>query len=219
MALQKSRIDGCITFINHFSLQQGIEHLVNYKEFTGVGVDGFLLRAILGRQLSHNSADVYLPNILSDTPLLVFLVGGNKITSKLNSEAFTSRFPLSTVVGYVSGDKDGLKAAWESIKNSNPDLVVLGLGPGLQDVEALRLWKLSRGEGNVRLFVTCGGWLDQLSNPDFFPKWSYKLRLNWLLRLVREPRRLWKRYSYWAFRAIAKRSKLRKSVSEVNWLG
>jgi exopolysaccharide biosynthesis WecB/TagA/CpsF family protein len=219
MSSLKSIEHGCITFLNHFSLQQGMLLSVNYKEFTGIGVDGSLLRMILQNKVEHNSADLYLPELLQKMPLKVFVIGGTSETCKANSELLANRFSLAKIVGYVSGDSDGLRGAADGINQTNPDLVIVGLGPGLQDIEALRLWKLSQSVGGSRLFVTCGGWLDQLQKVDYFPKWAYFFKLNWLLRLAREPRRLWKRYSYWAFRSIAKRHELRKSVSEVNWLG
>jgi UDP-N-acetyl-D-mannosaminuronic acid transferase (WecB/TagA/CpsF family) len=173
---------------------------------------------ILRRKLEHNSADLYLPKLLQTIPLKVFVIGGTAETCKSNSELLAARFPLATVVGSTPGDADGLRDVAENLYETSPDLVILGLGPGLQDAEALRLWKLSQSSGASRLFVTCGGWLDQLQKKTYFPKWAYLLKLNWLLRLAREPRRLWKRYTYWAIRALVKRNHLNESLEEANWL-
>ena len=42
---------------------------------------------------------------------------------------------------------------------------------------------------------TCGGFFDQVSgNGDYYPAWIDRLNLRFLYRLVREPRRLWRRY-------------------------
>jgi N-acetylglucosaminyldiphosphoundecaprenol N-acetyl-beta-D-mannosaminyltransferase len=49
---------------------------------------------------------------------------------------------------------------------------------------------------HARLIMTGGGYLDHLAEAvDWYPKWIRRLRLNWLYRLWREPRRLWRRYT------------------------
>ena len=59
------------------------------------------------------------------------------------------------------------------------------------------------------LVVTCGGWLDQFAGGEpYYPAWAYPLRLNWLVRLAREPRRLWRRYTIEAIRAVRARADL-----------
>lgn len=58
------------------------------------------------------------------------------------------------------------------------------------------------------LVVTCGGWLDQFSGDSYYPSWAYPLRLNWLVRLAKEPRRLWGRYTVHAVRAVRSRAEL-----------
>jgi hypothetical protein len=51
--------------------------------------------------------------------------------------------------------------------------------------------------------MTCGGFLDQILQSNYYPAWAYPLRLNWLVRLAREPRRLWRRYTVEAVVALA----------------
>ena len=40
------------------------------------------------------------------------------------------------------------------------------------------------------------GFLEQIvgTDGDYFPPWANRLQLRWLFRLIKEPRRLWKRY-------------------------
>ena len=42
--------------------------------------------------------------------------------------------------------------------------------------------------------ITCGGYFDQVIVGDYYPAWAYPMRLNWLVRMWHEPRRLWRRY-------------------------
>jgi N-acetylglucosaminyldiphosphoundecaprenol N-acetyl-beta-D-mannosaminyltransferase len=48
--------------------------------------------------------------------------------------------------------------------------------------------------------MTTGSYIDHLADWDgvsasWYPRWADVLRLNWLYRLAREPRRLWRRYT------------------------
>jgi N-acetylglucosaminyldiphosphoundecaprenol N-acetyl-beta-D-mannosaminyltransferase len=49
---------------------------------------------------------------------------------------------------------------------------------------------------NVPVIITGGSYLDHLAERvNWYPAWANRMRLGWLYRLYREPRRLWKRYS------------------------
>jgi Glycosyl transferase WecG/TagA/CpsF family len=53
------------------------------------------------------------------------------------------------------------------------------------------------------VIFTAGGWLDQLADrPQYFPPLVHQLRLGWLLRIIREPRRLVRRYTLDAVSAL-----------------
>jgi len=209
---------GCITWVNHYSIQMGAKSTVEYRKFTAVGFDGLLLRRILGGNLEHSSADVFLPALLIGRNLRVLLAGGTPDSARLHSSSFSSRFPDCVALESLAGDKEVLESLKESALNLSPDLIILGLGPGLQDLVALELFEFLSGKNQFPLIVTCGGWLDQLSSPSYFPLWSYRLRLNWLLRLVREPRRLWKRYTYWAALSLIRRKVIRRTLKGINVL-
>ena len=83
---------------------------------------------------------------------------------------------------------------------------MVGLGAPLQDQYALQL-----ADAGLRgaLVATCGGWLDQVTTPDYYPRFAYHAKLNWAVRLVREPRRLWRRYTVDAVRARRRQVELR----------
>jgi UDP-N-acetyl-D-mannosaminuronic acid transferase (WecB/TagA/CpsF family) len=183
-----------------------------------VGVDGTLLRVLLGRTIYHSSADKVLPKLIGSRNLKVLLVGGTSETAKLHAESFSGKFPNCNVSLSIPGDPVNLARVYETALTDKPNLIILGLGPGLQDVVALELFATLGTAKFSPLIVTCGGWLDQISKNDYFPTWSYKLRMNWLLRLLREPRRLWKRYSYWAVKAILSKRQILESLSGVTWM-
>jgi len=74
------------------------------------------------------------------------------------------------------------------------DLVVVSLPTPLQ-----QRWVSVYGQRlTAPVVMTAGSYLDHLAGPvdrDFYPPWVNRLQLNWVYRLVREPRRLWRRYT------------------------
>ncbi len=78
------------------------------------------------------------------------------------------------------------------LKNSNIDILIIGMGIPMQEKLASHLKsKLSR----TMLIFTCGGYLDQkVKKNQYYPKIVDKLNIRFLYRLFKEPRRLWKRY-------------------------
>lgn len=209
---------GCVTWVNHFSVQVGLELGVDYSKFDLVGIDGNFLRILISSKAEQTSADRTIPKILEKTSRRVLLVGGTQQTALDHDKWFRIHFPEAQLVGNVPGLSDVSNVLPEVVKNLKPEVVILGLGPGLQDVVALELKSLNEQLGFNCLILTCGGWLDQLSKKDYFPKWGYALRINWLLRLMREPKRLWRRYTSWAWRAIVQRVSIRKALKDVRWL-
>jgi UDP-N-acetyl-D-mannosaminuronic acid transferase (WecB/TagA/CpsF family) len=98
------------------------------------------------------------------------------------------------------------------LRDVQADVVVLGLGAPLQDSYLLDL--LDNGLTG-QLLLTCGGWIDQVSQSDYYPSYAYRLRLNWLVRVLREPARLWRRYTVEGVRAFARRKALRHHLLEL----
>ena len=120
--------------------------------------------------------------------------------------------PGGSIVGCRDG-YEGLPRGAELrrwLARTRPTLVLAGLGAPLQEefvVEAAAY--LDRG-----LVVTCGGFLDQIQQESYYPSWAYPLKLNWAVRLAREPRRLWRRYTVDALAAARSRRALRAAVVE-----
>lgn len=120
----------------------------------------------------------------------------------VNLECF---FPNLRIAGTLHGfwfDASSSAASWcrpedsnailEKLNARHPDVLWVGLATPLQ-----QRWVFEnrhRIEANV--VITCGGYLDHLAERvQWYPRLIYRLNLLWLYRLVREPRRLWRRYS------------------------
>ncbi|GEM_PF-2163006 len=194
-----------VTWLNHHSARLGIHAAVNYAEFDMVGVDGQFLRRILGGKVrSRTSADLVLPIVLSQIPGRKVAVIGSAASNVAALERLLSdRYAEATFEvfdGYAG------RPSPEDVAEAGYDMAVVGLGAPLQDDYAL---ELSRLEGRPTLVVTCGGWLDQVVNPRYYPAWAYRFRANWLIRLMAEPRRLLHRYTTGAHLAVRMRGDLR----------
>jgi len=100
-------------------------------------------------------------------------------------------------------------APW--MKSCRPDVVIVGLGTVLQEE-----WALDASAAlPAGLVLTCGGFFDQVYQAAYYPPWAYSLRLNWAVRLAREPSRLWRRYSVEALQAINARQRLRTDIGRL----
>jgi beta-1,4-glucosyltransferase len=193
-----------VAWLNHFSIRKALlESAAAVSEVDVCGIDGQLLKWLL-RHPVRTSADLVVPVLLKcdDGIKTIVAIGGRGDRAAALEAALgeSAERPLRVVhmdgfEGLLRGD-----ALRRFVEDVQPDLLLVGLGAGLQEqvlVEAAR--GMSRGYA-----LTCGGFLDQALQPGYYPAWAYPLRLNWLVRLAREPRRLWRRYTVDALLALVR---------------
>jgi exopolysaccharide biosynthesis WecB/TagA/CpsF family protein len=189
---------GVLTWLNHYTALQALEARVPLDEFDFMGLDGILLSWIVKAGVIRTSADLLLPLLFERSAgLRIALIGSNAETLAVTSEKIESQYGHQVVLA-VDGFS-GLPPAEEMrrrLRSAGVHLAIVGLGAPRQDLYALAL----RSPG--MMVATCGGWMDQFAGGDYYPSWAYPLKLNWLVRLCREPRRLWRRYSIDAVRAV-----------------
>jgi N-acetylglucosaminyldiphosphoundecaprenol N-acetyl-beta-D-mannosaminyltransferase len=127
----------------------------------------------------------------------LFLLGGAPRTADRAGDALATRFPGIEVAGShfppfgFEADPSQLAAIANSISAASPDLVYVGLPFPKADrlISKLRpmapaAWFLALGVS----FSFVAGDLDRA------PRWMQRLGLEWLHRLAKEPRRLFRRY-------------------------
>lgn len=115
----------------------------------------------------------------------------NKLETSLNK-----RFPNLRVCGKVAPPfrpltKQEDERAIEDINRANPDFLWVGLGSPKQDI-----WiKEHRDRLNVPVMFAVGAAFDFIAGTKpQAPKWIQRSGLEWLFRLMCEPKRLWRRY-------------------------
>lgn len=205
------------TWLNHYSARNADWDALRHVDF--IGIDGTLLQILLARsgvKIGRTSADLALPEFLrreSMSRASVALIGGmSGVAEKAGSR-------LAQDLVFVSDGFEGLTMLRENpakLVGANPQIVLVGVGAGLQDRVAV---EISRWLPNSSVF-TVGGWLDQLAaKPQYFPPIVHRMRLGWLWRLLHEPKRLIRRYTVDAFYALSAWKDLTRILSERKVLG
>lgn len=194
----RDRSGGVLTWLNHYTALQALRSGVPLDAFDFLGLDGIFLARIVRSEVSRTSADLMLPVLFQrSTGLRIALIGSTPETLRVVAEKIEGEYGhdvVLTVDGY--GGLPAPETLRRKLVAADVQLAIVGLGAPLQDFYALDL----RTPGV--LVATCGGWLDQFAGGNYYPAWAYPFRLNWLVRLVKEPRRLWRRYSIDAIRAL-----------------
>jgi N-acetylglucosaminyldiphosphoundecaprenol N-acetyl-beta-D-mannosaminyltransferase len=126
-----------------------------------------------------------------DRRLSVVLVGGDPGIAQAARDKIVHAYPGIDVIGTFDGYGD-MTATVAAVRALAPSIVIAGMGVLVQERLLLKLVE----QEWVGLGFTCGGYLDQLSakGTDYYPMWIDNYDLRWAYRLVKEPRRLWRRY-------------------------
>lgn len=201
-----------VTWLNHYSAMQSLHGGVQLERFDYLGLDGLLLCRLLKSEAPRTSADLVLPLLLEHpVRLRIALIGSTQETLQAVAAKIEAQYGHRVVL--MRDGYDGLSTPAElrdELRAARVQVAVVGLGAPLQDHYALAV----RSPGVV--VATCGGWLDQFAgDAPYYPAWAYPLRLNWLVRLAREPKRLWRRYTVDAIRALRARGDLLRYVTGV----
>jgi N-acetylglucosaminyldiphosphoundecaprenol N-acetyl-beta-D-mannosaminyltransferase len=132
-----------------------------------------------------------------------YFIGGNEETKKLILDRLRSlniRVSGFEVPPFRELSEAELNFRDQSIRKSGAVVIWVGLGTPKQDFEVLRL-----AERHKAVVIAVGAAFDFYSgNKPQAPKAMQKIGLEWLFRLVTEPRRLWKRYFFGNSHFIAK---------------
>lgn len=125
-----------------------------------------------------------------------YFLGGSQGAADRAAEKIKEYFPTIKIIGTHHGYFDS-KEEIEIIKEINelsPDILVVGLGMPYQEKWIHR----NKKKLKVGMITNCGAYIEQTANKsvDYYPNWAYKYNLNWLYRILKEPRRLWKRYFF-----------------------
>ena len=131
-------------------------------------------------------------------PLAAFIVDGlGTVVAEQAAARLRRRFPKIKIVGVRHGYFDKNPESAENaelvavINQLRPNILIAGMGMPVQERWLMENWERL----NVNVFLTGGAVFDYISGKlSRAPRWMTENGLEWLGRLLIEPRRLWKRY-------------------------
>ena len=129
--------------------------------------------------------------LASETRKRVLLVGGSVGVAEKASEMVHTRYPHLHIKGLNPGTVNATsidQRLIDSINTFAPDVLAVALGHGKQEQFICSILKELP---SVKVAIGVGGALDYLSgNVRRAPIWMRKLGLEWLYRLMRQPKRI-----------------------------
>jgi N-acetylglucosaminyldiphosphoundecaprenol N-acetyl-beta-D-mannosaminyltransferase len=179
-------------------LQKDEEFKRAYKNASLVLPDGMsliwasrLIKPCLKERITGTDLVFSLCNISTPKKHSIFLLGAeNEIVEKAKN-ALLSKFLDLQIVGIYNGYFKNSQKVIEKINALQPDILFIGIGFAKQEKWISR----NINKLNIKVAVTIGGVFDVIAGKfKPAPRWMQNCGLEWLWRLIKEPRRLWRRY-------------------------
>ena len=163
------------------------------------GVPVVWLSKLLGTPLKERIAGVDLMYSLlqrgNDEKLRVYFLGGTEQVITRLQAICRDRFPDLVIAGARNGyfDSGEEQEIFESIRESNSDLLFIGMPSPEKELIA----DIRKEEIGVPVIIGVGGSFDVITGKvRRAPRLMQTAGLEWLWRLLMEPRKLWRRYLY-----------------------
>jgi N-acetylglucosaminyldiphosphoundecaprenol N-acetyl-beta-D-mannosaminyltransferase len=166
--------------------------------------DGFgikLAARLLGTKIKYrNTPPDWIYNLCSlcvEHHLSIFLLGGKPCVSEKAAQNLIDRYPGLIIAGTHHGYFNHRKYSHENksllatVKQAHPNILIVGFGMPLQEQWISENWECL----DVNVALPVGAMIDYVAGEVIrAPRWITDHGLEWLGRLIIEPRRLWRRY-------------------------
>ncbi len=123
----------------------------------------------------------------------IYLLGAKQEVVEKTAQVLQEKHADLKILGIRNGyfkEEDWSKIS-EDLKTLCPDIVFIGITSPLKEY----LIEYLQNDGNKSVFMGVGGSFDVISgNIPRAPLWMQKMNLEWLFRVMQEPKRLFKRY-------------------------
>ena len=155
----------------------------------GAGV--VLASKILKTPLKQKVAGVDFADGLMDrmekSGLRLCLLGSKPGVAELAAEKMLEKHPKLQICGMADGYFKQDAEAIEKVNAANADVLFVCLGAPKQEI----FMQAHKDELNVRMMIGLGGSLDAFAGTmKRAPKWMIRLNMEWLYRLLKDPKRL-----------------------------
>lgn len=119
----------------------------------------------------------------------IFLYGAKKEIVEKAKVELQKKYSKINIVGICNGYEDEKKVV-EEIKKAQADIVFVGLGSPKQEKFIINYKEKLK---NVKILMPVGGSFDVISkSKKRAPKWIRKCNIEWLYRLLQEPKRIFR---------------------------
>jgi N-acetylglucosaminyldiphosphoundecaprenol N-acetyl-beta-D-mannosaminyltransferase len=171
--------------------------------FEGIGMKIGLYMKGYGLIPDLNGTDLfpYLIKELSEKKARIYLLGSECSVINRTALLINKEYEGVDLTGYNHGffDLSNEKGILDDINKSEPDILIIGMGFPLQEKFIYRNYN----KLNVPLIWCVGGLFDTLSGyKKRAPRTIRKLRLEWLYRMAKEPKRMLHRNTIAAFYSL-----------------
>lgn len=125
----------------------------------------------------------------------IFLLGAKQQVVEDTKKVLQEKYAKLNICGIHNGyfKEQDWQCISEIIKDKKPDLVFVGITSPIKEY----LIEYLQNDGNNCVFMGVGGSFDVISGKiPRAPKWMQRLNLEWLFRVIQEPKRLFKRYLF-----------------------
>jgi exopolysaccharide biosynthesis WecB/TagA/CpsF family protein len=121
----------------------------------------------------------------------VFLMGAEPGVAEHAAEIFRDQIPSLQVAGVHHGFPRADDDVVTTIRDADADLLMVAMGNPLQEKWLLR----NLGRTGARMGVGVGAFFDFTTGTQRrAPGWLNRIGLEWVFRLLHDPKRMWRRY-------------------------
>lgn len=184
--------------INELNKNGRLKQIVNSCGIINAdGASVILASKFLGKPLPERVAGIDLMQSLvalsAEKGYSIYLLGAKQEIVDQTAAVLLKKHPKLKIVGTHNGyfkEEDWPQISTE-LKKARPDFIFVGITSPLKEY----LVEYLQEDGSNGVFMGVGGSFDVISgNIARAPLWMQKLNLEWLFRVMQEPRRLFKRY-------------------------
>jgi N-acetylglucosaminyldiphosphoundecaprenol N-acetyl-beta-D-mannosaminyltransferase len=184
--------------INDIVRNEEFRHIINGADL--VHIDGmsvvWALRsfgyAVPERVATPDLADGVLA-LANREKMSLFLFGAKESVLSLCRSNIEKRYPDIRIAGSRNGyyEPEEEQSIFNIINEANPDILLLGMSSPKKEL----FFESYKHKLKANYILGVGGYFDILAGIiKRAPRWMQNTGLEWLFRLLQEPRRLWKRY-------------------------
>lgn len=178
-----------------------IKKLLNsatYKIADGIGVvvASKLRKGNIKNRITGIDCMDMLCKLSNDKGYKIFMYGAKEEIVKQAKIKLEKKYPNIKIVGYIDGYEEDNEKIIRTINDCKPDILFVALGSPKQEI-----WiNENMVKLNAKIFQGVGGSFDVFSgNIKRAPKWMQKVGLEWLYRLFKEPKRVFRQMKLFKF--------------------